>query len=152
MMWRARLHVVYAAPAACLRLTCGHCGLQDTDGDGVVPEHQQVVLQYQGPPDDGVTTADELPVVLGRWAGEACGQTAKGHLEKLHSNSFVMDVRSQHTASWAAQGAYDYTASGHTDRGCARTALCMMCSRILLHWCGRASSMKMVVHACLMQD
>eukprot|EP00882_Tetradesmus_deserticola_P007875 GHRQ01008289.1.p1 GENE.GHRQ01008289.1~~GHRQ01008289.1.p1 ORF type:complete len:253 (+),score=91.54 GHRQ01008289.1:440-1198(+) len=40
--------------------------LLDTDGDGVVPEHQQVVLQYQGPPTDGVATTDEPPVVLGR--------------------------------------------------------------------------------------
>ncbi|WIA09803.1 hypothetical protein OEZ85_009178 [Tetradesmus obliquus] len=40
--------------------------LLDTDGDGVVPEFQQLVLAYQGPPTDGVATADEPPVVLGR--------------------------------------------------------------------------------------
>jgi hypothetical protein len=54
--------------------------LQDTDGDGVVPEQQQLVLQFQGPPDNGVATADEPPVVLGRWA-------AVGAMKKLHTAS-----------------------------------------------------------------
>jgi hypothetical protein len=41
--------------------------LQDTDAAGVVPPHQQVVLVYQGPESGGVATADESPVVLGRY-------------------------------------------------------------------------------------
>jgi hypothetical protein len=42
--------------------------LQDTDAAGVVPEHQQVVLTYQGAGEAGgnVATGDEPPVVLGR--------------------------------------------------------------------------------------
>ncbi|KAF8073242.1 hypothetical protein HT031_000903 [Scenedesmus sp. PABB004] len=40
--------------------------LLDTDAAGVVPEFQQVVLAYQGPPGAGVATADDPPVVLGR--------------------------------------------------------------------------------------
>lgn len=38
--------------------------LQDTDADGIVPEHQQVILAYQ--PDGSVATADEPPITLGR--------------------------------------------------------------------------------------
>jgi len=37
---------------------------QDTDADGIVPPHQQVVLTYRA--DATVATADEPPVVLGR--------------------------------------------------------------------------------------
>lgn len=48
--------------------------MQDTDAVGVVPEQQQVVLQYQGPDTGGVATADTPPVVLGRWvAGHHAG-------------------------------------------------------------------------------